>query len=124
MMVIELVEGDENKVKWNYGDGWHYADIDDLVRAYESVRHGHWVSTTTEHSKCSNCGVETYMMDGLMHDYCSECGAKMDDIEEEKHGHWIRLWDEYRCSNCNDTSIVAFKECPNCGAKMDEVEDG
>ena len=50
------------------------------------------------------------------------------DVEEVKHGYWIKKEDSYFCSECDSENCYAFCEnikkftdyyCPNCGAKMD-----
>lgn len=37
-MIIEFLKEDESRVRWSYDDGktWHYADIDELIEAYEN----------------------------------------------------------------------------------------
>lgn len=51
------------------------------------------------------------------------------DVEEVKHGEWIRggVWGdtgsvEYKCSVCRETTYDAdlLPRCPQCGAKMDK----
>lgn len=90
-MVIEYVEGDESRVRWNYGDDWHYADLDDLIRSYESVKHGHWVTEEEAIAKdeywlrdtCSVCGhCDWDCTESENFYYCPNCGAKMDGGEE------------------------------------------
>lgn len=60
----------------------------------------------------------------------------MADVQEVKHGHWIRWYEEqkneygeiftphYKCSECNKefdiTSSFSMETCPHCSAKMDE----
>ena len=56
------------------------------------------------------------------------------DVEEVKHGEWIRYWDNdylcwsHKCSVCGNSPLakegtmhdeVLSPYCPNCGAKMD-----
>lgn len=50
------------------------------------------------------------------------------DVEEVKHGEWIRggVWGDtgsvaYKCSVCRETTYDGnyFERCPHCGAKMD-----
>lgn len=52
------------------------------------------------------------------------------DVQEVRHGHWIREVKEIEdtvyfkafCSICNRRVIVKYNFCPHCGAKMDEEE--
>lgn len=83
----------------------------------EPVRHGHWLKNGDRYCECSVCHHEGNMSGA--DNYCRNCGAKMDDA----CGRWHKQGDEYRCSECGDTTIVAYKNCPNCGAEMDEVRD-
>lgn len=111
------------------------------------VRHGHWIGDfCSECGKDALCDCDKYEIYGTIHsDYCPHCGAKMDKTEEcllmlkadgstikIGNGHWIvdRLISDqtvmstvYKCSECGDTSIVAYKTCPNCGVMMNEVKD-
>lgn len=82
----------------------------------DADRHGHWIEAKYPLFTCSECGA-TYQDTGYGYNYCPNCGAKMDGA----CGRWHKQGDEYRCSECGDTSIVAFKKCPNCGANM-EIE--
>ena len=47
-------------------------------------------------------------------------------LNEQKHGHWIKLpkfLSETQCSVCKKTHVGdcrTFNYCPNCGAIMDE----
>ncbi len=56
------------------------------------------------------------------------------DVQEVRHGRWIKDKNLYKCTACNDLLAVAgwadcipekqiykaFRYCPNCGARMDE----
>ena len=52
------------------------------------------------------------------------------DVQEVRHGHWIREVKEIEdtvyfkafCSVCSIRSIVKYNYCPHCGAKMDGEE--
>ena len=52
------------------------------------------------------------------------------DVQEVRHGHWIREVKEIEdtvyfkafCSVCNRRVIVEYNFCPHCGAKIDEEE--
>lgn len=56
----------------------------------EPIRHGHWIPVNpdvygAEYFECSVCGI--YSRDGLFrkeldYEYCPNCGAKMDEVEE------------------------------------------
>lgn len=47
-------------------------------------KHGHWITVSkgNPHYKCSCCGTDRYM--NFTPNYCSECGARMDE-EVKKH---------------------------------------
>ena len=40
-MIIEFLKEDESRVRWSYDDGnsWRYADIDELIKAYEKEQY-------------------------------------------------------------------------------------
>lgn len=45
------------------------------------------------------------------------------DVQEIRHGKWIKSKDERKCSLCGYfyfTDTKSFNYCPNCGAKMDK----
>lgn len=44
------------------------------------------------------------------------------DVQEVRHGHWIKYCDgkSYYCSNCNRLRSKKYKYCPHCGARMDK----
>ena len=45
------------------------------------------------------------------------------DVQEVRHGKWIKSKNERKCSICDYfyfTNTKSFNYCPNCGAKMDE----
>lgn len=86
-MVIEYIDCDEARVRWSFGEEWHYADLDDLIRAYESVRHGHWITEEEAEERgeiwlqgsCSVCGhCDWDCTESEDFNYCPHCGAKMD----------------------------------------------
>lgn len=123
-MVIEYIEGDESRVRWNYGDGWHYADIDDLIRAYESVQptEFEWCHDCKEYDQNAHCCHRwTKVIRNTVND------LKTQGYEIVRHGRWIE--DEARikdqCSACGlsvNWSQYKTPYCPFCGAKMDEVD--
>lgn len=84
----------------------------------EAIKHGHWKRAKAYPNIiiCDECG-EAFEQRGHWN-YCPNCGATMDD----DCGRWHKQGDEYRCSECGDTTIVAYKNCPNCGARMDGVK--
>lgn len=47
------------------------------------------------------------------------------DAEPVRHGHWIKMFESYACSECycpaDKESLSDY--CPDCGAKMDEVSE-
>lgn len=46
---------------------------------------GHWIydDVCREHGHCSECGYESIdLVDGKPHNYCSNCGSKMQEAEE------------------------------------------
>lgn len=113
-MIIQIgTEIDESRILWKHKetDEWTRADIDDLIRAYES-----------------------------MHDMDRDLYDIMESIEklssaEPKTGEWMLLEYEYlTCSECGDDhwtgceSTAEARErlksgdypnyCSNCGAKM------
>lgn len=45
------------------------------------------------------------------------------DVQEVRHGEWIKSKNERKCSLCGYfyfTNTKSFNYCPNCGAKMDK----
>lgn len=49
--------------------------------------------------------------------------AQTSDVQEVKHGEWINLKNERRCSLCGFyyfTNGKGFNSCPECGAKMEK----
>ena len=56
----------------------------------EPVKHGHWINhfddlfpmeSTVE---CSICGEKEWMMTIINHNYCPNCGAKMDEVTDDE----------------------------------------
>lgn len=41
------------------------------------------------------------------------------DVEEVKHGKWMRYGSDWECSECDVPLSGIFPYCPYCGAKMD-----
>lgn len=88
-VLLELIKDPDN---WRYG----YLDADDIQNAptvdVAEVRHGKWITphwcNSTSCANCSECGFEAQHSDyrGVQEYYklCPSCGAKMDEMEEEK----------------------------------------
>lgn len=50
----------------------------------EPVKHGHWyLSPFDGNWTCSKCGDKPYHYDMKNMNYCPNCGAKMDEVEED-----------------------------------------
>ena len=54
---------------------------------YEPIRHGRWIKEKSVGDccyKCSECGFirDAYLLE--IDNYCPECGAKMDEVEDAK----------------------------------------
>lgn len=48
----------------------------------EPVRHGKWVGKEDQRWHCSECG--GIAPKGYRYNYCPDCGAKMDEVEENE----------------------------------------
>lgn len=48
---------------------------------YVPVRYGRWVEAKYPLFTCSECGA-TYQDTGYGYNYCPNCGAKMDEVED------------------------------------------
>ena len=84
-----IINYDDGKVTWGETGTEHYADLDDLIRAYEAKprKHGHWAYDADGDSYCSNC--KSYLSicefgkaKTWKYKWCPACGAKMDEVEE------------------------------------------
>ena len=104
-MIIEIPD-DNSIIKWKaFGEeDWKYAEISDLIKAYEE-------SEVYMNSKDYDLYLEGYKQ-----------GKK--DFERPR-GEWVHRdaqWDT--CSNCGlgfrDLCLDGFKFCPYCGAEMRE----
>lgn len=68
----------------NVGDTWHgdlLSDVLDELMDNDSVKHGHWEVVDEAEPRrygCSVCKRLSWTEDN----YCSFCGAKMDEVEE------------------------------------------
>ena len=79
---MRLIDADALKKVIEEADYFDIEQIDDAPTV-DAVKHGHWMlagymGQGTRLSKCSICGWQT-PDDG---DYCSSCGAKMDEEVE------------------------------------------
>lgn len=62
-----------------------------LAPTVDLVKHGHWIEVQRIHEKdhtaiceCSLCGDTVWVYDGQRAwNYCPNCGAKMDEVEED-----------------------------------------
>ena len=54
--------------------------INVLLMDTEEVRHGQWIVTGFMEVKCSLCGAIQHELADA--NYCPNCGAKMDEVEE------------------------------------------
>jgi hypothetical protein len=50
---------------------------------YAPIKHGHWINTGSG-EECSVCGEIQYGYDSYRN-YCTNCGAKMDEVVERKN---------------------------------------
>lgn len=91
--VLEGCNGFRNNPSRKFNNGM--ALVEDIVKNAPTVdakpiRHGHWIPVNpdvygAEQFECSVCGV--YSGDGLCrkeldYEYCPNCGALMDEVEE------------------------------------------
>lgn len=74
------------KASWQWG--WNDA-IDAIISnapTVDPIKHGHWIEIDTQYvdeTKCSVCGViEYFNKEWKRFNYCPNCGAKMDEVEE------------------------------------------
>ena len=92
-MIIQIgTEVDESRILWKYkeSDEWERADIDDLIKAYESRPKGKWITKKLdpqdvyEQTHCSECNAywsSPTLVDSF--NYCPNCGAKMKGRKNE-----------------------------------------
>lgn len=68
--------------------GEYHLALDDCNVDFAPVKHGHWIVDKSGYPSiiCSECGVKIPMVAGWCMDahinYCPNCGAKMDEVEE------------------------------------------
>ena len=70
-MIIEIPD-DNSIVKWkkNDKDEWKYAEIADLIKAYEVKSQGEWIDYDNTFYKCPDCGY-------LLEKCCPKCQTKV-----------------------------------------------
>ena len=73
LKTIRLIDLTEDSIN-------HIADAV-VSKLNKSMRHGHWVEARYPLFTCSVCGA-TYQDNGYGYNYCPNCGAKMDEVEE------------------------------------------
>lgn len=77
-MIVEIPD-DNSIIKWKaFGEeDWKYAEISDLITAYEKRPQGEWVHRDAQWDTCSNCGLgfRDLCLDGFK--FCPNCGADM-----------------------------------------------
>ena len=84
---IKLPQGFFEKVD-NVPKFYEWLDEQPTVDA-EPVRHGHWITQFDDlfpmesTIECSACGEKEWMMTIINHNYCPNCGAKMDEVAED-----------------------------------------
>ena len=86
---IHYIQGSTQPVEMDYVRKWHI-DRMPTIEA-EPIRHGHWIQEfpnvghLTHFYLCSVCRAEWNAIDNDMErfDYCPECGAKMDEEDED-----------------------------------------
>ena len=60
---------------------------------YVKVKHGHWIDSIEDFQgmparikRCSVCGkarpMKIFSNDGFAHNYCANCGSKMDEVKK------------------------------------------
>ena len=88
--LIKTLETQDYSNAPNTLEGWTpqdmtNAEIFDINNAptVDAVKHGHWeLSPFDGNWACSNCGNEPYHDNMKNMNYCPNCGAKMDEVDE------------------------------------------
>ena len=94
----------------------------------EPVRHGHWLTSPTGWLYCSECEGEPPCEINVRTDYCPNCGAKMDEVEERitmptpydspisaDYLAEMRKEDAETVVRCKDCKYLEEDECPWTG---------
>lgn len=95
---MRLIDADHLKESIRYGlvEGVMYERLVDKEPTIDPVKHTHWIEENTvmaKFVKCSNCGIhirvaregkqnERYYLYSDEMKFCSNCGAKMDEVTE------------------------------------------
>lgn len=81
----------------------------------DTERHAHWIRINDVLSQCSNCKTTILRCD--TDNYCSHCGCKMDEVEDETHSICA-----YRLKNDgSDISEKVFLTKEEAEAKLKEL---
>lgn len=88
-MYCKCIDTDEEikkgRAKWDSGLWIRYRVFEEtitLAPRVDAVKHGHWIEASYPLFTCSECGA-TYQDNGYGYNYCPNCGAKMDEVEDE-----------------------------------------
>ena len=93
-MYHDAFETDSDMQKWDSGCWIRYKMFENALEETptvdaEPVRHGHWINNFDDlfpmesTVECSICGEKEWMMTIINHNYCPNCGAKMDEVRDE-----------------------------------------
>lgn len=104
-------------------DGWDtytplvvdVEDIEELPSVTPQPKMGKWifVDESKEHAHCSECDYGNVdLFDGRPHNYCPNCGARMETQEEYES-----------CKGCPNICIMYDPDMKGCKDKMEEVEE-
>ena len=87
----DMLEPSEVYMNYGFTRIVYMDDIDEMPTVdAEPVKHGHWINhfddlfpmeSTVE---CSICGEKEWMMTIINHNYCPNCGAKMDEVTDDE----------------------------------------
>ena len=75
---IDAITESHERTGYDRGFRDGYAEALEETDNVERIRHGKW-EVTPVYIKCSECG-ESFML--IPQNYCPNCGAKMDEVEE------------------------------------------
>ncbi len=77
-MIIEIPD-DNSIIKWKAvgEEDWNYAEISDLIQAYEERQQGEWIRRSERWYACSNCGLGFIGVCLHGFNFCPHCGAYM-----------------------------------------------
>lgn len=83
MRLIDADMLEPTEVYMNYGfTRIVYMDDIDEMPTVDTAKHGHWVKSLDHYDRymCSVCG---HLTNTESDNYCSYCGAKMDEVKDE-----------------------------------------